>query len=213
VLGLAGEDAPPRVLVADDHEENRAWLSTLLQQIGFDVRWVANGAEAVEAFDAWAPHVVLMDLHMPVMDGFAAMRAIRARPAGRGVAIVAVTASAFDDTRDAIFEAGADGWLRKPAREAQILAEIQRLVGVTYRYTAPGVRSLTPAAPMAAVRPAATLPPELLQSLREAARAADYERIGDIVAALPPEAAAAAAELSALLARYAYDAIERYGTT
>ena len=60
--------------------------------------------------------------------------------------MVAVTASAFDDMRDTIFEAGADGWLRKPCREGEILAEIARLTGVQYRYVTPYARSLSPSA-------------------------------------------------------------------
>jgi CheY-like chemotaxis protein len=130
-------------LIADDHEENRTWLRKLLGQIGFETREAVHGAEALALFDAWTPHVVLMDLHMPVVDGFAAIRAIRARPNGRAVAIVAVTASVFDDTREAIFEARADGWVRKPCREAQLLEEIARLVGVQYRYVTPHARSLS----------------------------------------------------------------------
>jgi two-component system sensor histidine kinase/response regulator len=215
VVGLFGEGSPPRVLTVDDHEENRVWLSLLLQQIGFDVRRAANGAEALDVFDTWAPHVVLMDLHMPVMDGFTAMRAIRARPAGRATAIVAVTASAFDDTREAIFEAGADGWLRKPVHEAQVLAEIERLIGVQYRYLAPYVRSLSPAQPMRAVRPgaAAPLPPGLRESMRDAARAADFDGLRELIETIPPEAAAVAAELRELLDRYAYEGIERHLAT
>ena len=142
VVGIFGPASPPRVLITDDQEDNRTWLRKLLQQIGFDVREAQNGAEALTVFDTWSPHVVLMDLHMPNMDGFAAMRAIRARPGGREVAIVAVTASAFDDTREQIFEAGADGWVRKPCREAEILDEIARLIGVQYRHVAQHVRSL-----------------------------------------------------------------------
>jgi CheY-like chemotaxis protein len=210
--GALGEGSPPRLLVVDDHAENRAWLRTLLQQIGFDVREAANGADALEVFDAWAPHLVLMDLHMPVMDGLAAMRAIRARPRGGQVALVAVTASAFDDTRDAIYEAGADGWLRKPCREAQVLEEIARLIGVQYRYVTAYARSLSPAQPMRAVRapPAARLSAELLQGLRAAAYAADYDGLTELIRAIPGESADVAEALRALVDGYAYDEIARY---
>ena len=207
VVGLAGSGPPPRVLVVDDHEENRAWLCTLLRQIGFEVRDASNGLEALGVFDAWAPHVVLLDLHMPVMDGFAAMRAIRARPSGGAVALVAVTASAFDDIRDAIFEAGADGWLRKPCREEPVLQEIAKLTGIAYRHipTEPG-SALPP--PSLEALDAATLPPELAEDLRHAARVADYDRLGELIASIPPESPFVE-ELQRLVDRYAYDEIQR----
>ena len=189
VVGIFGEGSPPRVLIVDDHEDNRTWLCKLLSQVGFDVREARDGVEALAVFDAWAPHVVLMDLHMPHLDGFAAMRAIRARPGGAATAVVAVTASAFDDTRDTIFEAGADGWLRKPCREGEILAEIARLTGVQYRYVTPYAQSLSPSRPMRAVRPdeGASLPAELCDAIVQAARIADHARLSELVDALPPE--------------------------
>jgi|HubBroStandDraft_6_1064221.scaffolds.fasta_scaffold60329_1 signal transduction histidine kinase/DNA-binding response OmpR family regulator len=210
VLGIASGAPPPRILIVDDHRENRTWMRKLLSQIGFDVREAPSGAEALTVFDAWAPHAVLMDLHMPRMDGFSAMRAIRARPAGRDTAIIAVTASAFDDTRDAIYEAGADGWLRKPCREAQILDELTRLIGVQYHHVTPDVRSLSPQ-PMEVVRvePRERLPAKLVEALRSAARIADHDRLTELVGAIPAEHAAIAEDLRVLLGRYAYDEIER----
>jgi signal transduction histidine kinase len=211
VVGIAGAGAPPRVLIVDDHEENRDWLHQLLQQVGFDVHEAINGLEAIAEFDAWAPQIILMDLHMPQMDGFTAMRAIRSRPGGAKVAIVAVTASAFDDTREAIFAAGADGWLRKPCREAQLLQEISRLLGVQYHYLTSHTPSKTPAHAMPAIVPCGgSLPPELVVALREAAHVADYERLGTLIERLPAEQARLADELRQFLERYAYDEIERH---
>jgi signal transduction histidine kinase/DNA-binding NarL/FixJ family response regulator len=210
VVGIAGGSPPPRVLLVDDHAENRGWLRELLQQVGFAVHEATNGLEALAAFDAWTPHIILMDLHMPQMDGFTAMRAIRARSGGAKVAIVAVTASAFDDTREAIFAAGADGWLRKPCREGQLLQEIARLIGVQYHYLTSHVRSTTPARATAAVPSAGGgLSPELVRALRDAAHVADYERLGTLIARLPVEHAPLADELRQFLERYAYDEIER----
>jgi PAS domain S-box-containing protein len=210
VVGIYGGGAPPRILIVDDHRDNRTWMRKLLSQIGFEVQEAQNGEEALSIFDAWTPSVVLMDLHMPRMDGFAAMRAIRQRPGGRAAAIVAVTASAFDDTRDAIFEAGADGWLREPCREAQLLAEIARLIGVQYQYVTPHARSLSPSRPMRAVRPeTGRLSAELLDALSSAARIADHDRLSSILDTIAADHVALVEELRSLLAQYAYDAIER----
>ncbi len=210
VVGIAGGGAPLRVVVADDQAENRGWLVELLTQVGFEVREASDGAEAVHAFEGWAPHVVLMDLHMPNMDGFAAMRAIRVRPGGETVALVALTASAFDDSRDAIFGAGADSWLRKPCREAQLLDELARLLGISYQHLALRAQAPTPVLGMEAIRPAAhrRLPSETIAALRSASRMADYQGLCDQIQALPAEHAGIGAELLALVESFSYERLE-----
>jgi signal transduction histidine kinase len=206
VVRLAGDRPAPRILVADDHEENRAWVKILLEDIGFSVRDVTNGRDAIATFDAWQPDLVLLDLHMPVMDGFAAMRGLRSRPGGRAVALLAVTSSAFDDISDAVFAAGANGWLRKPCREDQLLHEIARHVGVTYEYSGASADAPAEGASRASGERIAR---ELAQSIREAARIANYDRLDELIGSLPAECAGIAEELGRLMGRYAYDEIER----
>ena len=106
---------------------------------------------------------------------------------------------------------GADGWLRKPCREAELLQEIGRLTGVQYRHVSPHVRSLSPAQPMLAVRlaPPEPFPPALARGLRHAAHIADYQRVNELLECAPPSQAAVAADLHRLLEGYAYDEIER----
>jgi hypothetical protein len=124
------------------------------------------------------------------------------------VAIVAVTASAFDEARDAIFEAGADGWLRKPCREDEILDEIQRHLGITYRYAAR--RTSTPGMAAVTGRPSAfgSLPPALTTEICNAAHLADYQRLTELIAELRGEHAAAAEALHRLTEAFAYEQIE-----
>jgi CheY-like chemotaxis protein len=210
VVGVVGQGPPVRILVVDDDEDNRSWLRQLLLQVGFDVREATNGAEAVAVFDQGWPQLVLLDMNMPVMDGYAAARAIRARRGGRRVVIVAVTASAFDEAREAIFEAGADGWLRKPCREADLLEEIRRHLGLEYRYVSPPRRSSS--ATMTAIhgRPGSmgSLPPAVADQLRKAAHIADYGHLTDLIGELSPEHEAVAEELRRLVETFAYDKIE-----
>jgi signal transduction histidine kinase len=211
VASVRDPGSAPRILVVDDHEWGRTWLRTLLTQTGFDVREAASGAEALQRFEDWAPQLVLMDLHLPDIDGFTVMRTMRARPRGDRVVILAISASVFDDTRDAILEAGADGWLRKPCREGQLLQEISRLCGVQYQYATPYARSLSPSS-MPAVRPslvAAELPRDLAAGLVRAARIADYEQLEELIAAIPLDHAELAQDLRRLAERYAYEDIER----
>jgi PAS domain S-box-containing protein len=206
VVGLAGGAPAPRILVTDDDAYSRTWLILLLEQIGFTVREATDGAEAVALFEAWRPDLVLMDMNMPVMDGYTAIGAIRALPGGAGAAIVAVTASAFDHDRSRILEAGASAVLRKPCSEAELLETIRTHLGISYLVAAP-----EPAAPPRAGGPgpgAIALPADVAAALREAARAADYERLTTLLGALAPDHDAFAEALAALVGRYAYDEIE-----
>jgi two-component system, sensor histidine kinase len=124
-------DTPPlRVLVAEDHPVNRQVLHALLTRQGHDVTLRENGQLAVEAAAQADFDVVLMDLHMPLMDGLAATRAIRALPAPRGgVPIVALTADAFDETRERAAVAGMDDFLAKPVQPSDLHHSLARLFG------------------------------------------------------------------------------------
>ncbi|MEW6351839.1 MAG: PAS domain S-box protein, partial [Thermodesulfobacteriota bacterium] len=135
VLGLAPGQDIPRVLVVDDHSVNRALLVTLLNMAGFDTREAVNGKQALEITEEWRPHFIWMDVLMPVMDGREAARRIKATAAGKTVAIVALTASALEEERQAILgEKGFDNYLRKPYREQEIFEIMERHLGVRYLY-------------------------------------------------------------------------------
>jgi PAS domain S-box-containing protein len=211
VMGVAGEERRRRILLVDDDEDNRSWTQRLLAQMGFDIREATNGVEALARFDEWRPHLVLMDMNMPVMDGYAAIRAIRSRPSGRGTAIVAVTASAFDEERDAIFEAGADGWLRKPCLEGELLEEIRKQLGIEYHYAQASATerpSLLPTLMTHSHEYVQALPVPLVSALREAVQVADYERLTELLLQIPIEHAAVAEALRELVDRYEYEELD-----
>src|SRR5215213_3568842 len=132
VLSLQPGRAACRVLIADDIEDNRQLLAQLLTPVGFEVRLAVNGAEAVREFEQWRPHLILMDFRMPVMDGHEAIRRIRSMPGGEDTKIIAVTASAMDDNRQELMEVGADDFVGKPFREAELFQKIHTHVGVEY---------------------------------------------------------------------------------
>src|SRR5436305_6329477 len=134
VMGLRPGQATCRVLIADDVEDNRQLLAQLLAPIGFEIRLATDGAEAVREFERWRPHLILMDFRMPVMDGHEAIRRIRDMPGGEGTKIIAVTASAMDDNRQELMEVGADDFIGKPFREAELFQKIHAHVGVEYQY-------------------------------------------------------------------------------
>jgi PAS domain S-box-containing protein len=130
---IAGPNVP-KILVVDDQLENRDWLMKLLTLIGFSVRNAENGGAAIRAWEEWSPQLILMDVHMPGMDGLEATRRIKGDPRGAGTIIVSLTASALDDDREAVFQSGADGFLAKPCRQDELLEKIRSFLGVAYDY-------------------------------------------------------------------------------
>ena len=124
VIRLESGQPAYRVLVADDRKTNRQVLLKMLDAVGFEVREVENGKEAVQVFEEWRPHLILTDMVMPVMDGFEAIRKIKAMPYGRETVIFGVTASVLADERDAVLAAGAAEFIRKPFREHELFDAI-----------------------------------------------------------------------------------------
>ena len=123
---------PLQVLVAEDHPVNRAYLEAVLDKLGHAAVFAENGEEAVRAVQAQDFDIVLMDLHMPVMDGFGAARAIRALPLPRGaIPIVALTADAFQDSQELARQAGMDEMLTKPAHLPQLRDLLARYGGAS----------------------------------------------------------------------------------
>ncbi len=138
VVGLKPGQKEWRILIVDDNADNRALLNTLLVQIGFKVSEVVNGEAALKAFKEWDPHLICMDMRMPVMDGYSASRAIRDLPEGGQVKILAVTASAFKEQRQEIMDSGCDDMVRKPVIEEEFLEAIGRSLGIKYEYADTG---------------------------------------------------------------------------
>jgi CheY-like chemotaxis protein len=120
-----------RVLVAEDHPVNRSYMAALLEGMGHRAHFTASGDEAVEAARVQRFDVILMDLHMPVLDGVGATRAIRALPEPRRstVPIVALTADAFPETRDRCLVAGMNDFLTKPVSPLVLATCLRRLFG------------------------------------------------------------------------------------
>lgn len=153
VIGLAPNQPKYRILVVDDVEVSRLLLVKLLVLIGFEVREAANGLEAIALWESWHPHLILMDMLMPVMNGYEATRQIKARERGSKGAgesdqvsasssippesqsfIIALTAHAFEEDRAVILAAGCDDCVSKPIQEDTIFDKIAEYLGVRYIY-------------------------------------------------------------------------------
>jgi signal transduction histidine kinase/DNA-binding NarL/FixJ family response regulator len=134
VIGLASDQPTYRILVIEDRWENRSLLVRMLSHVGFEVLEANDGQEGVVLWQNWEPHLVLMDMRMPVMDGYEATRRIKAHPKGQSTVVIAITASAFDEERAKIMATGCDDFVRKPIREALLLGKIAQHLGVRYLY-------------------------------------------------------------------------------
>lgn len=121
-----------RILIADDNQDNRNLMRELLEDIGFETEEAIDGEQAVQLFERWKPHCILMDIAMPVMDGYEATKAIRSMTGGRNVKIVAVTASIFRKDIRKILESGMDGYLGKPFRVEDLMQIFRNILGVEY---------------------------------------------------------------------------------
>lgn len=112
---------PFRILVVDDEPVIRALVQAMLEGDGVEVRCLDDGARALREALAFRPHLVLLDIVMPGLDGLAVLRLLRAEPALAGAAVHMLTARAAD--REAARRAGADGYIEKPFK-GQVLQEL-----------------------------------------------------------------------------------------
>ncbi len=176
VVRLASGQPRYRILVAEDNADNQRLIATLLQRVGFQVRVVGNGREAVKAFKTWHPHLIWMDMRMPVMDGYEASRRIKAMSGNGKILIAALTASAFEEDREAVLAAGCDAFVRKPLKEEELFTVMGDLLGVQYVFE----EEAEPEEPVATLE-LDELPAELAAELKQAALALDMDRLHELV--------------------------------
>lgn len=134
VLGLTPGIGPKTILVVDDKEISRRYVVELLAFVGFKTLEAVNGEEALVVCKKKKPDLVLMDMRLPVLDGYEATRRLKSTSAGKKIPVIAVSASAFEEERNAILATGADKFISKPFRECELFEEIKRLLGIEYRY-------------------------------------------------------------------------------
>lgn len=215
VLGLKPGQPSYRVLVADDGRENRILLSEMLKGVGFDVLEVRDGREALACFDRWKPHLVLLDMCMPIVDGYEACRDIKATEEGRKTRVVAVTASTLDSARQLVWQSGVDAYLGKPFKEHELFDVIRTCLPVEYVYE--GDVAPPAAAPAEGdtlgpddlAESVAALPPGLVEALRQATIRTDLHRLRDLIRDVEKQSPRLAAHLLELANHYQYLALTR----
>ncbi|NOQ34616.1 MAG: transporter substrate-binding domain-containing protein [Methylococcaceae bacterium] len=160
-----------RILIVDDSEINRLLLEELLS-IGFEIKQAENGQEAIELWKQWQPQLILMDMNMPVMNGYEATRQIKLL--SKQTVIIAVTTSVSKEQKQEILKVGCDSFVTKPYKEADIFFQIQKHLGVQYIYKTLGAPQVATVLTKESIE---QLSPELKESLKQAIKYVDIEKI------------------------------------
>jgi len=211
---IALEPGQPRyrILVVDDKPGNRHVLIKLLSPFGFEVAEAANGQEALAVWREFKPHLIWMDIRMPVMDGYEATRQMKASVEGRATVVIALTASGFEDEQEKVLAAGCDGFLHKPFRDTDIFEIMQRYLGVRYVYegSRETERAITPTSfrETLSAQVISALPLETLAGLRQAIVETDPLKMNQVIAILRPEHQALADTLGALTKEFRFDILQ-----
>ena len=130
---MSESPARPTVLIVEDNSDNRIIYRTILEHSGFTVIEAVDGGSGVRLARECRPDLVLMDIAIPVIDGYEATRILKADPSTASIPIMALTAHAMAEDRLRAAEAGCDAYLAKPAEPNQVVAEVRRLLAERVR--------------------------------------------------------------------------------
>lgn len=119
----------PKILLVEDNEMNRDMLSRRLARRGYDIVLAEDGQRAIDMAGSECPDLILMDMSLPVIDGWEATRRIKGSAETLGIPIIALTAHAMASDREKAMEAGCDDYDTKPVELTRLLAKIERLLG------------------------------------------------------------------------------------
>ena len=210
VIGLKRGQPVFRLLVAEDNEVNRNLLVKLLRTVKFEVQVAVNGEDAFRIWEKWRPHLIWMDMRMPVMDGYKATTRIKESPGGKDTVIIAITASAFEEDRHKVIEHGCNDFVRKPFKEHEIFKMIKKHLGVRYVYEEEDERHkpMVIDEKMSDERLIASingLTEEIIARLKEATELSDAVMIDEVIKDIRAENAQLAEAFSELAENFAYD--------
>lgn len=214
-IALAPHQPIYRILVVDDRWENRRLLLKQLQPLGFEVWEADNGETALTLWENCAPHLIWMDLQMPVMDGYQATRLIRMQEEKTGraaIPILALTASALEEDQVLIEAAGCNELVHKPVTQAVLLAKMSDYLGVEYIYETPENQEIVPHPSYETERTLSReqlmeMPIDWVNELYQAALEADEDFIQNLLLEIPNHQSDLREAIADLVDRYRLDLI------
>ncbi len=187
VIGLEQDQPQYRILIIEDKWENRQILTRLIQPIGFEVQTAENGRDGIAIWEDWKPHLIWMDMRMPVMDGYEATQYIKETVQGQSTIIIALTASAFEEKRSLVLSAGCDDYVSKPFQEAVIFEKMAQYLGVRYLYAEhqPALLSSSESSTLLTAETLTVMSSEWVSQMHQAALQADDIQILELLNQIP----------------------------
>lgn len=226
-IALAPGQPSYRILIAEDNPANRLLLTRMLGSFGFEIREANDGQEALSVWREWEPHLIWMDMQMPVLTGYTATKRIKATPTGHKTVVIALTASAFEEQKQMILKCGCDDLVRKPFQLTELLEKMSHHLGVKYlyeesqgvvescsepiippsghveKYAEMGVNKTS----LAIADELAQMPEQWLNQLYFAASQCSDRLIFELIAQIPPEHVALSERLTHLNKTFRFDQI------
>ncbi len=208
IIALESNQPSYRILVVDDKDINRQILVKLLSPLGFEVKEAENGQEAIDIWQQWQPHLIWMDMRMPVLNGVEATEYIKVQANGNSPKIIALTASSLEEERAAFLAVGCDDFMRKPFRDYEIFDAMAKHIGVLYVYEE------TQNQPQAHL-PTAKLQPsdlnnmssEWLSEFHAAATVGRDQRLMELIQKIPNQNSATVQALKHLVDNFEFDTL------
>ena len=213
-IALAPNQPTYRILIVEDHHNSRQLLVEMLTPLGFEVYQAETGEGAIAQYESCKPHLIWMDMRMPVMDGYEATRRIKQN--FPGPIIIALTASAFEEERNAIFAAGCDDFVSKPAQESIILEKMAQHLNLRYLYEDNTLSSVSSGQKAISTEDSqlrigseslAVMPTAWRDQLHQAAIQVDAELIKQLLKEIPDQHHVLAEQLFELTQRFDFDSI------
>ncbi len=207
VIGLAPNQPPYRILVVEDLAENRLLLVGILSSIGFEVREVTNGIEAIALWESWSPHLIMMDLKMPLMDGYTATKRVRENPKSQETIIIALTASVFEEDREKVVNVGCNDFIRKPFQQKELFEKIAQHLGVQYIYKTIEESPQKSSVELLSVEALSEMSPQWLEDMYQAAYYLDADVMNELIAKIPKSKASLSKALTDSINNFSYERI------
>jgi signal transduction histidine kinase/CheY-like chemotaxis protein len=207
VLYLAPNQPIYKILIVDDKAVNRQLMCKLLVPLGFEMQEASNGQEAIAIWEQWQPHLIWMDMRMPVMDGYEATKFIKSHVKGNATAVIALTASVLEEEKAIVLSAGCDDFLRKPFKEVTIFDALTKHLGVQFIYDDANTDVLSTLQPVLNTQHFQIMPQEWLIKLSEAALEADTEQVMRLIQDIPETETLLANGLTKLVRQFQFEQI------
>ncbi len=206
ITGLKENQATYRILIADDEPANRMLLKELLSETGFEVNEASDGMDAVKKFKERTPDLVFLDIRMPAMDGYEAIKKMKFLQ--KNIPVIAVSASAFDDNRKKMMDAGFDGYIRKPYKLQEIYYVLESKLGVEYTYEKVS-SSRAYKAGIITEEELKNLPENLAVRMLGATERVDLDQLLELIDEAGKESPGLSPKLRAMAKSYRYDELKK----